>query len=422
MLRIVTSFLITGQCKLNQDWKNNLNELTQFFNNNYVLSYAANSLITLDFSKSTSGEFGCYGFSVESRSRTSSYEPCFNLQITIPPDTTGASLHQGKPNTPEHIQLSISSSSSSLYVHQDYVRRSSLGSINEQSLPEALQLVRGNSFPFNTPEHERPDDIDDHPHLTNEPPIKTHTDLGLYGGALMNGMEIMPSVEYLINKVTPIGYLTKDWYITAAIAPYKHYFYSSLHAAGNILYTMFYESSDPIASVASSLTFFAKPQIYAYRDQLLSNVGQNVNGWTKFSVYVVTDTLTSLLIASPFIAVATFPSIGYFTAKGIMDGSINYYNSVIKQEDSIFGNVLALGATAKATILCSAIVVTKDNFIDQIIAIESCIPAIAAIHFYSKFAGDIISDGAQNIYLASFCIFLLLFRHKSLVYDWHKLY
>lgn len=235
------------------------------------------------------------------------------------------------------------------------------------------------------------------PYLIENVPKSTF-DIGAYGGVLMNGVEIIPSVKYLVNQCTPIGYLTRNWNIEETIAPYEHYVYTGLHVLGNAFHT-YHHDINSITPILSSFTFAAKPQLYAFRDNVLSSIkAENNNWWIKAITYVSADTLMSLAIASPFIAISPPLVIGFFTAKGIIDGSISYYKSTEQPKDTIFGEITSVGATSLALYPCYNLITSQYNFIDQIIATEACIPILAAVHYYAKLIGNSVSDSAQSIF------------------------
>ena len=217
-------------------------------------------------------------------------------------------------------------------------------------------------------------------------------DIGL--SALMNGIEVIPSFKYLANQIPGMNYIANTEMLKV-IAPYQHYIYTGLHAIGNTIYT-YYNALDPVPAIASTITYSLKPQAYIFRDNLLQYLDQNNDGWVKYVTHVATDSALSAVIALP-IAISNPTAFSYFIAQGAITGSINYYNSQIR-EDNIIGQGLAAATTIAGLYPCYLMVNQQPDLLTKIIAIEGCIPALAAIHLNTKFVGDAAYDVGNNVY------------------------
>lgn len=410
------AMIIAGNCDLSDDTANKLDVLNQFFIDNYVEISIFNQIdppLTTEINFHPSPTRPSMPASI-SRGLSVEIPPLLTRSTSLPiaksletnnraRSLSDSSIIIAKQKSLDEMesQQSERSPNSDSFFSVRYAISSSLDSIESPRYNIDRDLIDSSKalVPIKTYDSKTSTQYNhNNPYLIQNTPER-ELDIGTYGGILMNGVEIISPIKYIINQCTPIGYLTRNWHIEETIAPFEHYIYSGLHILGNTYYTYYYDI-DPITSFFSSLTFAAKPQLYSFRDKVLNSIKESdTNDLGKFITYIATDTLMSLSIASPFITTSSPYPVVYFALRGLIDGSINFFNSEKPPTNTILGEIASAGTTGFALYSCYKLVNIQEDILFKIIAVEAYIPVIASTHYYSKLITNTISEAAQRIFI-----------------------
>lgn len=239
----------------------------------------------------------------------------------------------------------------------------------------------------------------------------------LFGGALMKTMEIKVAAKYLLTHYIPI---------LPAINPYLNgtsvgNFISEnekitsigLHFLGGIIltYNFLY-----CAEIIQNLKYFAIPvfsstayginqYLYDYKITLSNSLNSYKSQSTKeeilkFLGYVGVDIVTSLFMSVPHGALIGFSSklLYYPIVQGAATGALNYYNSLKQEENkSDYDDLTANTLTSVGLIYYLNKLSNIPTPAEKIIASASYISVLSLIHFLSKVAHNVITDGIEYI-------------------------
>ncbi len=451
ILQILVSYIATGRCKLTVNWRTNYDILDGFFSKNYIITAAVpittpGASLVIDTALHDDEQSLVMVFSAPTQSSKTpsrlkqSYKKAEDIANNV--------LHKArlllglKANIiiDQEQQEAFVSSLTSALAREDYADNQRLLYWSDQNrlLKDNLvgqlaqQLIQLKAFKLSeTTLNVDPQFMIDDPVFTDimdharavlqrhryfdraekqiaieytaktadftyvepsvEPPkltdsnIKINIDLALTGGILMKSMEVLPALKYLLTDYIPIIPYIKDLPIVKAISQYEYPTSVFIYSVGSFTFAHAC-SIHPGYSLISAALFAAREPIYQFRAEKLNQVNKMEDGWIKFGIYIGTDTCISLAIAAPLVPITPLIAVG-----GLAIGSINYYNSQ-PHEDNVIANLIARTVTTTAIIPCKKFVEIYPTAKEQVLATGVCIGALANIHYFSKFAGNIVNE------------------------------
>ncbi|MEK6734573.1 MAG: hypothetical protein AABY27_05655 [Pseudomonadota bacterium] len=222
----------------------------------------------------------------------------------------------------------------------------------------------------------------------------TKSDIAYTGASLITSMNSLSSLNYLSKHYIPILPLIEKFHVYKAVTKYSNEISTFIHLTGGALLS-YAASINPIYPITSSGIFYAKPYIYAYRDNLIYPIE---NEWIKFGSYIITDTVIYSAISLPFMTSVTPVAIGYLVLQGTSAGAINYFNTKQYHEVNKFSDLLAFASTTGTLGVCAKSIINQPNAGMAIIVGGSCINAAANTHYITKTATDAVIDIGKYLF------------------------
>jgi len=251
---------------------------------------------------------------------------------------------------------------------------------------------------------------------------KANINLALTGGALMKFMEVKPALTYLLTQYFPVLPVIDQYFnstinhlgIINFLSEYENLVSTSLHFLGGTVFTYnLFGNTGSMANIkkfaiplTSSAFYGSKQYLYNLKSDILfalndQKTSSYLDEGIKFTFYVATDIILSVLISAPFIVIAGFPlTVFYPATQGAAMGMLNYYNNFNqKQHEENSVDYVAAFATTSASVLFFSYKITHlPTISEKIIATACAVQTLANIHFLSKSVYNIATDTVSQIY------------------------